>query len=243
MSISSFAFMSPLENLEKSGAILTLDFSKISISTPDAANIQKYFENVENTKQNPRTAPMRQAFNNHLIDASGLRYLVSQYGEDRSSMLLDSDIMSEGRVLHLGIDIFSKNLEKVYSPCDGVIVLAGNEPEDHSFGHFLLIKPDIDTKESIYIFLGHLSHKLPAPGTRLKKGGYITTIGDYLHHENGGWSRHLHLQMFTRVPQANENLVGYSSSQNFFENAKLYPNPTNYFQFFKDIPPVESILA
>ena len=202
--------------------IMILDFNQIPSDTPDYKNIKLFFEKSRASEKDPRLPENRQEFNNNFLDKAGLRYLISRYGEDRIEMLKGSKIVEEGRTIHLGIDIFSKNLEPVYSPCDGEIVATGFEEGGHSFGHFIILKPDSKVSEN-YIFLGHLSKDLPSKG-HVKKGQKIAQLGDCVDGENGGWSRHLHIQLLRDLPKDNNIPHGYSSKENFAQKTLEYPD-------------------
>ena len=215
----------PLQQLFTRSRLMILDFSQIPSDIPHTSNIELFFKESEADGLNPRLPQNRQRFNNGMLQATGARYLVSRYGEDRRAMLAGSKIAAEGRTLHLGIDIFAKDLETVYAPCDGQIVHVGRESDNHSFGYYVILKPD-DT--DIYMFFGHLSQEQPVPGL-LKAGQPFARLGDYINHENGGWSRHLHLQMFTQLPKAGEPLVGYSTQKDLAANRQRFPDPMTYF--------------
>lgn len=217
----------PLTQLFNSSRILILNFDDINDRTDPDSNIRLFFEKCEREGLDPKTPENRQAFNNNLLEKAKIRYLVSRYAEDRSSMISGSSIANEGRVYHLGIDIFSKNLETVYSPCDGQIVRIGEEPENHSFGHYLIIQPANQTLP--YIFLGHLGSKKHKLG-HVKTGEVIAKLGSYKNHENGGWSRHLHIQMLSDLPDEGKAPIGYSSKQELDINQDRFPNPFDFFQ-------------
>lgn len=221
--------MEELFSLSKS---MVLDFSKIPSGKPDHENIQKYFEACEAQGINPRSARSRQLFNNRLLDESGKRYLISHYGEDRSSMLTGSSIAKEGRTLHLGIDIFCRDLELVYAPFDGEIVQVGREPEHHSFGYYSILKSSED-QGMPYMFLGHLgTQALSQPG-KVKAGDVIGRLGDFATKENGGWSRHLHVQMCADLPLQGVAPVGYATEDQFEDAQKRFPSPFPYFPDWK----------
>ncbi|MEK6952513.1 MAG: peptidoglycan DD-metalloendopeptidase family protein [Nanoarchaeota archaeon] len=209
--------------------IMILDFNQIPSDTPDFKNIKLFFEQSKASGKDPKAPENRQVFNNDFLDKTGMRYLISRYGEDRIEMLKGSKIAEEGRTIHLGIDIFSRNLEPVYAPCNGEIVVTGFEEGGHSFGHFVILKPDPKVTEN-YIFLGHLSKDLPSKGP-IKKGQKITGLGDFVDGENGGWSRHLHVQLLRYLPEHNVIPPGYSSKENFAQTTLEYPNPS--FLVFK----------
>lgn len=218
-------FTEPLPQLFTRSKIMILDFSEIPEGVPATENIQLFFTDCEAHGQNPRLPENRQQFNNRMLAATGERYLVSRYAEDRSAMLTGSQIAKEGRTLHMGIDIFSKNLEPVSAPCDGDIVRVGFEGEAHSYGHYLILQPA--DFQGVYIFMGHLSKSLPDLGP-IKAGQHIATLGGYEHNENGGWSRHLHLQFIRELPPEGKTPIGYSSRAAFPENSQSFPNPFDF---------------
>lgn len=80
-------------------------------------------------------------------------------------------------------------------------------------------------KTKNYIFLGHLSKDLPNMGS-VNKGQKIAELGDYVNGENGGWSRHLHVQLLADLPQNNLLPPGYSSKENLVQNMIKYPDPS-----------------
>lgn len=215
----------PLEQLFTRSQLMILDFSQIPLDAPHTSNIELFFKDSEAEGLNPRLPENRQRFNNDMLDATGARYLVSRYGEDRRAMLAGSTIAAQGRTLHMGVDIFAKDTETVYAPCDGQIVQVGREPGDHTFGYYAILKPkDIDT----YMFFGHLSKDQPTLGP-VKAGQPFARLGDYRNQENGGWSRHLHLQVFVQLPKDGQPLVGYSTRADFAANSRRFPDPMVYF--------------
>ena len=84
------------------------------------------------------------------------------------------------------------------------------------------------TGKNFYIFFGHLAHDKHAPGN-VSAGQQIATLGDYVDNENGGWSRHLHLQILTKLPPEGAAPDGYVSKDVLAEAQKLYPDPKDYF--------------
>ncbi len=221
------SLLAPLKDLFTKSKLLILNFDELTPSVPPEENIALYFQACETQGVNPRLPENRQKFNNSMLRKTGVHYLVSRYGEDRHSMLTGSEIAREGRVLHLGVDIFCEDLEQVYAPCDGRIVRSEQEHGSHSFGHYLILKPD--QAHLPYLFLGHLSAELPSEGDECKAGQPIARLGDFVDNENGGWSRHLHLQMLTELPPVGEAPIGYSTKADFAANAEKFPDPMPYF--------------
>lgn len=220
------AMNEPLQGLFAESRWLTLDFGQISGDTPDSQNIQRFFEQCRQEGLDPTAPEQRQRFNDRVLTEMGARYLVSRYGEDRSAMLAGSSIAAEGRTLHLGIDIFCRGQEVVYAPCSGEVIATGREPQDHSFGYYLVLKP---ADQDCYLFFGHLSAEPPIRRGRVDAGQAIARLGDYADGENGGWSRHLHLQLFASPPLGQADLIGYSSRADFATNQRRYPNPMTLF--------------
>ncbi len=204
--------------------IMILDFSQISPGLPEYKNIKAFFNKARSLEIDPKLPENRQEFNNNFLDKTGKRYLIGKYMENRIEMLKGSKIAEEGRTIHLGIDIFSKNLEPVFAPCDAEIVSVGKEGGDHSFGHYIILKPDPAVIND-YIFLGHLSKRLPRI-SRVARGQQIASLGDYINGENGGWSRHLHVQLLKNLPENNLLPQGYTAKENLDQNIINYPDPS-----------------
>lgn len=209
--------------------IMILDFNQIGSDLPEYKNIKLFFERSRERGIDPRLPEQRQKFNDSFLQKTGNRYLVSRYGEDRLEMLKGSKIARERRTIHLGVDIFSSNLETIYAPCDAQIVLAGREEGGHSFGYYIVLQPSPAISAN-YIFLAHLARDLPQLG-KVTRGQAIAKLGDYVNGENGGWSRHLHVQLLASLPVGNALPPGYSSREKFEENALEYPDPS--FLVFK----------
>lgn len=119
----------PLQDLFHSSKRVILDLTKIADDTPDGDNIRLFFEDSTAQNIDPKLPENRQKFNNNMLDNNNCRYLIGQYCEDRSAMLQGSTIAQEGRTYHLGMDIFCKDLEKVFAPCDGEMYLCGKRRE------------------------------------------------------------------------------------------------------------------
>lgn len=163
-----------LPGLFTNSKIIILDFAKIAKKVPVELNIQQYFEGLDKLGSNPRLPENRQKFNDAAIDFSGSRYLIGNYGEDRIAMLKDTPAGREGRTIHMAIDIFSKDLEPVYAPCDGEIIASSYEEGFGEYGNYLILKP---VEADYYIFLGHLSADRIKVGP-VKGGQEIADLGD-----------------------------------------------------------------
>jgi murein DD-endopeptidase MepM/ murein hydrolase activator NlpD len=209
--------------------IVVLDFSQIAENVADAGNIEAFFRRTTEKGENPREPQLRQRFNDDMINATGCRYLVGRYGEDRIAMLTDTPAGRSGRTIHMALDIFSKNLEPVYSPCDAEIIASDYEQGFGEYGNYLILKP---SDEKYYIFLGHLGKDRVGVGA-VNKGQQIAHLGSWENNENGGWSRHLHLQILKKLSKNGSTPDGYSSREDYSANSLLYPDPMTYFPKWK----------
>src|SRR3989344_7028008 len=108
------SFSEPLEGLTRNASVVILDFDQIPPDLLPDENIQRFFEDSLATGIDSRLPKNRQKFNDRLIALRGVRYLIGPYKDDRSAMLVGSEIYVQGRVLPLGVDIFATDLEPVY---------------------------------------------------------------------------------------------------------------------------------
>jgi murein DD-endopeptidase MepM/ murein hydrolase activator NlpD len=222
-----------MDGLAERSRLLVLDFDQIGSETPPYANIQTFFQAAAKQNIDPRAPSARQAFNNSALEAYQAKFLIARYGEDRRAMLAGSAIAAEGRTIHLGIDIFATELETVFAPCDAMVTVVDQEKQSHSFGHYIVLQSI--NQAMPYIFLGHLAQSALEPGVHVKAGQHIAKLGDYVDNENGGWSRHLHLQMMRTLPRSPKELVGYSTKQDFSNNTEKFPDPALFFAEFQTI--------
>lgn len=209
--------------------VLIWNFAEITGADKNK-NIQIYVEEQERLGQDPRDAFHRQMFNESVLERTDARYLIGRYSEDRSDILRGSHIASQGRTFHLAIDIFSRNQEPVFAPCDGEIVVSDCEPGLHNYGNYLILRP-ADTSLP-YIFFGHLAGDKREVGN-VRTGEQIARLGSYENIENGGWSVHLHLQLLKELPPQGEAPIGYSSLADLPKNRQLFPDPQSIFPQWK----------
>lgn len=187
--------------------------------------MQVFFDRTAREGKNPRSPEARQHFNNQLLKKFNCRYLIGRYGEDRQAMLADTPAGKEGRTIHMAIDIFSRDLEPVLAPCDGTIVRSEYEKGFGEYGNYLILQPE---RADYFIFFGHLSSD-KLDNVSVTRGQEIARLGDYTNNENGGWSRHLHLQILKQLPLNGATPDGYSDRLNLAKNQARYPNPLEYF--------------
>ncbi|MCD0448024.1 peptidoglycan DD-metalloendopeptidase family protein [Actinocorallia sp. API 0066] len=213
--------MAFLPGLFERSRLLILDFARIPAAAEPHEDISRFFADHEDAA----LPHQRQRFNDRLIAASGFRYLVGRHGEDRSALLSGSPMAEEGRVVHLGVDVFCTELEPVHAPCDGTVLRAGFEEQHRGYGYYLVFQPDSPSLPGF--FLGHLSAEPPTIGW-VRGGERIARIGDRASGENGGWSRHLHVQALA-APFPEGTPPGYSTVAGFPAACALHPDPMSFF--------------
>lgn len=220
--------LEPMPEMFTRSELLVWNFAEIDPVLDVHKNISTYMGERELAGEDPRDAYHRQEFNNNVFNHTNARYLIGRYGENRIDILgRGSHIATEGRTYHLAIDIFSRDQEPVYAPCDGEIVVSDYEPGEHNYGNYVILRPDDESLP--YIFFGHLDAAHRHPLGRVQAGQQIGRLGSYERLENGGWSIHLHLQLLRELPPAGQSPIGYSSLENLPANQQHFPDPMNIF--------------
>lgn len=217
-----------IRGMRDQSEIMILDFAALSQTLPEYKNIKLFFEHSKKDGINPKNPEQRQHFNNLFLKLSGKKVLIGRYGEDRSAMLEGSLIAREGRTIHLGIDLFTADLEEVFCPFAGEVVQAGYETAPHGYGYWVIIEHLIG-KTKFYSFYGHLGKRLLAKKI-MRAGDIIGQIGDFKDGENGGWSRHLHFQLLNELPKEGITPLGYASPVQFEKYHVEVPNPNLVLQ-------------
>ena len=162
-------------------------------------------------------------FTNGEYSPSEYEFDIGRYDELRPGMY-STDLFSDGRFLHVGIDIGAP----VGTPCmafdDGEISHFGYNPDDGDYGYVLITKHIIDGR-SVWALYGHLNSKSienKEIGQKISKGEVICWMGDK--HENGGWESHLHFQLSLKEPKTHD-MPGVVSPDNRDQALEDYPDP------------------
>lgn len=112
----------------------------------------------------------------------------------RSSGAL-SEMESEPRRLHLGIDIWGPAGTKLMSPLDGIVHSFAFNNNDSDYGATLILTHNLEGT-GFHTLYGHLSLnslKNLEEGKNIRKGEVIGEFG--MRFENGNWPPHLHFQL------------------------------------------------
>ena len=166
-------------------------------------------------------------FTNGEYSPSEYEFDIGKYDELRPGMY-STDLFSDGRFLHVGIDIGAP----VGTPCmafdDGEISHFGYNPDDGDYGYVVITKHTIDGR-SVWALYGHLDSKSienKEIGQKISKGEVICWMGDK--HENGGWESHLHFQLSLKEPRTHD-MPGVVSPDNRDQALEDYPDPRLVF--------------
>jgi murein DD-endopeptidase MepM/ murein hydrolase activator NlpD len=154
---------------------------------------------------------------------SRFEYDIGRYDELRPGMY-STDLFSDGRFLHIGIDIGAP----VGTPCmafdQGEISHFGYNPADGDYGYVIITKHLVDNNP-IWALYGHLnaeSIKGKKIGQKISRGEVICWMGDK--HENGGWESHLHFQLSINEPETHD-MPGVVDPKKRDEALVNYPDP------------------
>jgi murein DD-endopeptidase MepM/ murein hydrolase activator NlpD len=154
---------------------------------------------------------------------SKFEYDIGKYDELRPGMY-STELFSDGRFLHIGIDIGAP----VGTPCmafdDGEISHFGYNPDDGDYGYVIVTKHLIEDN-TIWALYGHLnseSVKDKKVGQKIIRGEVICWMGDK--HENGGWDPHLHFQLSIIEPKTHD-MPGVVNPKDREKALIEYPDP------------------
>ena len=154
---------------------------------------------------------------------SNFEYDIGRYDELRPGMY-NTELFSDERSLHIGIDIGAP----VGTPCmafdDGEISHFGYNPADGDYGYVVITKHIVDGAQ-IWALYGHLdsgSIRDKQVGQKISKGEVSCWMGDK--DENGGWDPHLHFQLSYIEPETHD-MPGVVRPEDRTQALKDYPDP------------------
>ena len=141
------------------------------------------------------------------IDAAmrdaGVAIAIGRYDEPRllysSPLFAGTDgPLDERRTIHLGLDIFADAGTPVRAPLRGVVHAFAYNPAALDYGGVIVLRHTTDDDVEFFSLFGHLSRASLTgieTGRVIDRGQQFATLG--APDENGGWTPHLHLQLFT----------------------------------------------
>jgi 4-aminobutyrate aminotransferase-like enzyme/Ser/Thr protein kinase RdoA (MazF antagonist)/murein DD-endopeptidase MepM/ murein hydrolase activator NlpD len=134
---------------------------------------------------------------------AGVSVAIGRYDEPRllysSPLFAGTDgPLDERRTIHLGLDIFADAGTPVFAPLRGTVHAFAYNPSALDYGGVIILRHEMDDGAAFFSLYGHLSRASltgMAVGRVIDRGAPLATLG--APDENGGWTPHLHLQLFT----------------------------------------------
>ena len=147
--------------------------------------------------------------------AAGVRYSIGRYDEPRllySSPLFAPDVpFKERRTIHIGLDIFAPAGTPVYAPLGGVVHAFADNSAPLDYGPVIILRHDVDDV-TFFTLYGHLSRESLeglVVGKPIGRGEQVATLG--VAAVNGGWTPHLHLQIYTDLLELGIDVPGVAA--------------------------------
>ncbi len=130
---------------------------------------------------------------------SDAKWTIGRYDEIRT--IYTTDLFSDGRTVHVGIDLGGPVGTPVYSFLKGVVFAVGYNPKLGDYGHTVVTKHRIDGND-VWALYGHLDKMTTSSlnsGDSVETGKLIGRFGSM--EENGGWPPHVHFQLSLIEPE------------------------------------------
>lgn len=165
------------------------------------------------------------------IAKGGASWGIGPYLEDRSSLLRNyPDMIAEGRVFHVGLDIVVPPDLPLFAPIKGVVFETLVEKGLGSYGGIVILEHFLSGL-TFYSLYGHLKTRfLVQPGQKLEAGEIFGEVG--AGEDSGGWFTHVHLQILTEKAMAiGWKLKGYVSKEGLPRVGEIFPTPYPLFRF------------
>lgn len=156
---------------------------------------------------------------------SGKSWGIGRYLEERRNVLREyPQMISEGRIFHVGLDIIVPEGLPLFAPLPGTVFDVGKEEGVGNYGEYVILKHGSGA-DTFYSFYGHLNaahavHK----EQEIPQGHLFAHIGGG--NDSGGWFTHVHLQIITETAREQGRLSqGYISKEDLPEVEMLFPSP------------------
>jgi 4-aminobutyrate aminotransferase-like enzyme/Ser/Thr protein kinase RdoA (MazF antagonist) len=162
---------------------------------------------------------------------AGARVAIGRYDEPR--LLYSSPLfagaatpLDERRTIHFGLDIFADAGTAVHTPLDGIVHAVAFNPAALDYGGVIILRHTTDDGTEFFSLYGHLSRESVSgatPGRAVRRGERIASLG--APDENGGWTPHLHLQLFTDLLELGTDVPGVARASQRSAWRSLCPDP------------------
>lgn len=151
-------------------------------------------------------------------------YTVGKYDENRN--IYNTELFSDGRSLHIGLDLGGPVGTTVHSFMAGTIHSAGYNPEPGDYGNVIITTHEINGVQ-VWALFGHLDSQSGSEwkaGDVVEKGQCLGRFGDMT--ENGGWFPHVHFQL-SLVEPVTHDMPGAVLVSERDRALVMYPDPQN----------------
>lgn len=183
--------------------------------------LQSDFANVMNYPESLYVFDFSEGYDPDLIRQKG--WGIGRYYEKRANMY-ETPLFDDGRNIHMGIDIWAKAGEPVFSYDDGTVLYLRDNNQEGNYGPTIVARYRFSGSD-LYALYGHLSRtslEMVEEGQPIEKGQKIAELGRP--EENGGWVPHLHFQLSVKDP-GEADMPGVVSEDDIEEALVLYPDP------------------
>lgn len=139
---------------------------------------------------------------------------------------LFNDVSSEERCIHLGVDIWTPALTKLYAPLAAKIHSFQDNLGHGNYGPTIILEHKIQGLR-FYSLYGHLSRSSLEGckvGKKIEAGSFFCQIGDYP--ENGNWAPHLHFQLILDIGKYSGDYPGVCTISERVKLLQNCPNPS-----------------
>jgi 4-aminobutyrate aminotransferase-like enzyme/Ser/Thr protein kinase RdoA (MazF antagonist) len=137
--------------------------------------------------------------------AAAVRVSIGRYDEPR--LLYSSPLfagaespLTPRRTIHLGLDIFTDAGTAVHAPMRGTVHAFADNRAPLDYGPVIILRHELDAQTELFTLYGHLSRESLdgiEVGQTVERGQRIASLGAA--DVNGGWTPHLHFQLFTSL--------------------------------------------
>lgn len=162
---------------------------------------------------------------------AGVRVAIGRYDEPR--LLYSSPLFAGGdgplderRTIHLGLDIFADAGTSIHAPLAGRVHAYAYNPGALDYGAMIILRHETDDGLAFFSLYGHLSRDSLSGlsvGQVLARGERFASLG--APNENGGWTPHLHLQLFADLLGLGTDVPGVARASQRAAWRSICPDP------------------
>jgi 4-aminobutyrate aminotransferase-like enzyme len=158
-----------------------------------------------------------------------VRVGIGRYDEPRllySSPLFAGDARAERRTIHLGMDVFADAGTPVFAPLAGTVHAFADNRAALDYGPVIILRHTTDDGTEFFTLYGHLSRESLGGltvGKTIERGERFAAFGDAS--VNGGWTPHLHLQIFTDLLGMGTDVPGVALASQRAVWRSICPDP------------------